>query len=228
MNIRLLLTGALLLLGSGAARAQLGLRAGGNFATLAADNSGREYRTAHSAGRAGFVLGFFYEQPLGGRWSLAPELHYSYQQQQVDVGEQGIPDGGYDGHYRLTLGYVNLPVLARATFGKWYLELGPQLDLLAQAHEKGEEILGSIAGPRRQAVDRAATDRYQRTDLALVAGGGLKLPGGWGLGLRASTGLRSITAEQPVILYRYGGSLHNQVVQLALTYQLKPRAVSGQ
>ena len=227
MNIRLLLTGALLLLGSRAARAQLGFRAGGNFATLSTFDFEEKYREAHSAGRMGFVLGVFYEQPLRGRWTLAPELHYSFQQQQLDVEDNTVNDASYEGHYRLTLGYVNLPVLARANFGKWYLELGPQLGVLAHAHEKGYDIEGGWGGSHRAEVDRAAADRYLRADLALVAGGGLKLPSGWGLGLRASTGLLSITEEYSSVT-NYSGSLRNQVVQLGLTYQVKPKVVSEQ
>lgn len=221
MSIRLLLTGALLL-GSGRAWAQLGFRAGGSFTTLSTFDFAEEYREAHSAGRLGFVLGVFYEQPLRGRWTLAPELHYSFQQQQVDVVDNSVNDASYEGHYRLTLGYVNLPVLARANFGKWYLELGPQLGFLAHAHEKGYDIEGGWGGSQREDVDRAATDRYLRADLALVAGGGLKLPSGWGLSLRASTGLRSITEENTSV-GNYSGSLRNQTLQLGLTYQLKPQ-----
>jgi len=228
MNIRLLLTGAVLLLGSGAARAQLGFRAAGSFTTLSTSNLAQEYREAHSAGRMGFVLGAFYEQPLRGRWTLAPELHYSFQQQQVDVEDNSVNDASYEGHYRLTLGYVNLPVLARANFGsKWYLELGPQLGVLAHAHEKGYDIEGGWGGSQREELDRAAANRYLRADLALVAGGGLKLPGGWGLNLRASTGLLSVTEENSSVT-NYSGSLRNQVVQLGLNYQLKPKVVSEQ
>jgi hypothetical protein len=221
MRNQLALMAGLLLLGSSAARAQLGFRAGGNFTLLSPASLVEEYGEAHTTGRAGFVLGVFYEQPLRGRWSLAPELHYSYQQQQLDT-RQWMSEGSYQVHYRLSLGYVNLPMLARATFGKWYVELGPQLGVLAYAHEKGYNTEYGWAGFQRREVDRAAARRYQRADFALVAGGGRRLPGGWGLGLRASTGLLSLTQQQ-TSMDSYRGSLRNQVVQLALTYQLKAK-----
>jgi hypothetical protein len=226
MRNRLVLTAGLLLLGSGAARAQLGFRAGGSFANLSTISFNDDYREASSVGRVGFVLGAFWEQPLRGRWTLVPELHYSYQRQQLHVLDNSVNDGSYQGRYRLTLGYVNLPVLARATFGKWYLELGPQLGVLAHAHEQGEEILGGWGGAQRVAVDRAAASRYQRADLALSVGGGLRLPSGWGVSLRTSSGFVSVTEENPSAR-NYGGSLRNYTAQLALTYQLKPRATAA-
>lgn len=223
MKSRLLLL-LLLLLGAGAAQAQPGIRAGMNFATLSTLNFDGAYREANVAGRVGWQLGVFYQRPLAGRWTLVPELQYSYQRQVVQVVDNSVSDGGYAGHYTLSLGYLNLPVWGRATFGKGYLEVGPQLGMLVNAHETGTETISSFVGSTTSAVDRPAADRYQRADIALGIGGGLALTSAVGISLRITTGLFSLTDEYAAP-YNYGGSLRNQVAQLSVNYQLKKPAV---
>lgn len=208
------------LLLAGPAHAQFGLRAGANFATLATPTSANESRRASADGRLGYHAGVFYEHAFTRRWSIVPEIHYSHQRQRLEAEDYSIADGGYYGRYRLRLGYLNVPVLGRATFGnrhKVYVEAGPQLGILQGAFEEGTEAIGTIVGSYEVEVNRPATDRYRRLDVSLCAGIGLKLPAGLGVGLRASTGLRSLT--QPYSnFHNYGGRLRSQVVQAALSY----------
>lgn len=214
----------LVLLGAGRAQAQPGIRAGVNFATLSTVNWDGAYREAKAAGKVGWQLGVFYQRPLAGRWSLVPELQFSYQRQDLQVVDNSVSDGSYAGHYALSLGYLSLPVWGRATFGKGYLEAGPQLGVLVSAHETGTETIGSFGGSTTAAVDRPAANRYQRPDIALGIGGGLRLATDWDLSLRITTGLFSLTDAYSAP-YNYGGSLRNQVAQLSLNYQLqKPAA----
>ena len=213
-----LLLGASILL-AGAAHAQLGLRAGANYATLSTKTG--DYNSTDAAGRVGYQVGIFYEKKLNARFSVVPEVQYSHQTTDLLVLNNLVPDNSYFADYRLTLHYLNVPVVARAAFGKFYVEAGPQVGLLLAAHEKGYEdrlSLYTIYDSLKQDFDRSATDRYQRVDVGACAGAGVKLPGGFALGLRYSAGFLSIARElQPDT---YGGSLRNQVVQAAVSYQL--------
>lgn len=219
MNTRLALT-ALLLLFAGAAQAQLGIRAGLGYATLSTFNLAGAYREASAVGGLGGHVGAFYERPLAGRWTLVPEVDYSYQRQDLQVEDNSLQDASYRAQYRLELSYLNVPVLVRAAFGKWYLEAGPQLGVLINVHEKGSEVIGGFMTSTASAVDRSAADRYLRVDIALGVGGGVRLPGGFALGLRGTTGLLSLTQESTGP-NNYSGSLRSQVVQLGLMYQFQ-------
>ncbi|GAA4056144.1 hypothetical protein GCM10022409_49300 [Hymenobacter glaciei] len=202
------------------AQAQPGIRGGMNFATLSTLNWDGASRDAQVAGKAGWQLGVFYQQPLAGRWSLVPELQYSYQRLDLQVEDNSVNDGSYAGHYALSLGYLHVPMWVRAAFRKGYLEVGPQLSMLVNAHETGTETMGSFFGSTTSAVDRPAGDRYARADVALGIGGGVQLTNTVDLSLRISAGLLSLTSEYAAP-YNYGGSLRNQVAQLSLSYQFK-------
>ena len=211
-----LLLGASVLL-AGAAHAQLGLRAGANYATLStkADNP----NTADADGRVGYQVGVFYEKKLNARFSVVPEVQFSHQRAYLEVDAHGIPDANYSARYQLTLNYLNVPVLLRANCGRLYLEAGPQASILQSARETGSESIGSFTGSYRRDFDqRRATDSYRRFDVGVVAGIGLKLPAGFGVGLRVSTGLLSLEREPQYDINPI--KLKNQVVQAAVSYQL--------
>ncbi|UOR04546.1 PorT family protein [Hymenobacter aerilatus] len=209
-----------------AAQAQFGVKAGAHYATLATKENGRT-RTyyegqTNAKGRIGYQVGVFYEKKLVGRLSLVPELQYSRQASDLTVSNGLIPDNAYYADYRLTLHYLNVPVVARVMLGRFYLETGPQGGLLFAAHEKGYERrvsvfnIGHHQGPSN--FDQAATDHYQRFDVGACAGAGVKLPGGFAIGLRYSAGFISISRKlEPDT---YGGSLKNQVAQASVSYQL--------
>ncbi|HEX8348516.1 MAG TPA: porin family protein, partial [Hymenobacter sp.] len=217
---RIILTLPALLLAC-AAHAQFGIRAGGNVATLSTKTNS-QYQRASASNRTGYQVGVFYEKKLTDRLSLVPEVQFSRQRVNLEVEDSGIADAGYYANYRLRLSYLNVPVLLRATFGKFYLEAGPQFGIQLAAHETGDESIGTIAGSYESSFDRAATDHYRRVDLGLSVGAGVKLPAGFGFGVRAHTGLLSLTPAFPQ-RPGYYGNLKNQVVQASMSYQLKPR-----
>jgi len=213
---RILITLASLLL-AGAAQAQFGIRVGGNVATLSTKTDSEFFR-ADAKGRTGYQMGVFYEQKFTDRLSLVPEVQFSRQAINLKAEEFGIADGGYDADYLLRLSYLNVPVLVRATFGRFYVEAGPQLGVLQSAHEKGGITYGTFTGTRQEHFDRLATDSYRRIDFDLSAGVGAKLPAGFGISIRGYTGLLSLTHVPQFT--RYSGDLKNRVVQASLTYQL--------
>lgn len=218
---RILLSLSSVLLFAGATHAQVGIRAGANLATLATRQSG-ESRNASSNGRLGYQLGVYYEKQVTSRLSILPEVQYSRQNMELAVEDYSISDGSYAANYELRLHYLHVPILGRIAFHNFYLEAGPQGSFQLAAHEKGTETIGSIAGSYDRSFDRPATDRYRRFDVGLCAGAGIKLPAGFGLGIRASAGFISLTHFWRVD-NQYKGNLRNQAVQASLSYQLQPK-----
>ncbi|OGX82032.1 hypothetical protein BEN47_05290 [Hymenobacter lapidarius] len=208
-----------LLLAAGSARAQLSVQSGANFATLSTQqNDG--YRRATADGQPGYHLGLGFERRLTKRLALYSELQFSRQQVQLAVEDNSISDGYYDSRYRLGLSYLHLPVLLRANFGPTYVEAGPQASFLLAAHERGTESLSTLGGAYQVSFDRPATDRYRRFDAGLCVGAGVRLPAGFGLGLRASAGLVSLTHfSQPIGSFR--GELKNRAVLVSLSYRFR-------
>ncbi|MCC2547371.1 PorT family protein [Hymenobacter sp. BT175] len=221
--LHLALPVAITLLLTTAAHAQFGVTAGVTTATIT-DKSGRTDRTAAATEHLGYQLGVFYEHKLNTRFSLRPGLQFSRQNTGLSVDDRSVADGSYKADYRLRRSYLDLPVLVQVNFGRFYLEAGPQGSLLLFAHEKGNESVGSIVGTYNSDFERPATDRYERFDVALCAGLGVKLPAGFGLGLRASTGLLYLRQEFGSYGGGYHGSLRNQAVQASVSYQLQPRS----
>lgn len=214
MKQTILLAAGVLLAGS--AQAQLGLKAG-LTTTLLATSSSSQDRTASADGRLGYQVGAWYAHHFTEHLALVPEVAYSRQNMRLHLDDHSIADGGYGADYQLRRSYLQVPILLRVTFGQFYLEAGPQAGVLLSAHEKGTVYGSTIVGGYQQAIDRSATDKYRRFEVGLSGGLGWQLPAGFGIGLRASTGLVAFNrADQP-----YRGDLKNQVLQASLTYQLK-------
>ena len=206
---------AMLLVGT--AHAQFSLRAGGNASTLSTPRE--EYRRGSAEGGIGYQVGLAYEKKLSDRWAVLSELSYRRQSLNLALEDNFVSDGSYRARYLLRLHYLSLPVMMRATFGRFYVEAGPYGALQLAAQEKGIEYRSTLSGGYEVAIDRPATDRYNRFDVGLGAGAGLKLPGDrLAFGLRASTGLLSLT--RPLQVYSYSGRLKNQVLEAALSYSL--------
>jgi len=223
MKRKLLLLNGLLLVG-GAAQAQLIVRAGINSAFMSTIGGGRYfYATAQT--RPGYQLGVAYEKAFSPRWSVLPEVQLLHQNTKLHVEDRGyVADGGYRSDTRQRLSFVSVPVLLRATFGKLYVEAGPQANFLLRAHEKGTEAVGSIAGESRRDIDQTVTGQYRRFDAGLCVGIGAKLPTGLGLGVRISQGLLPLTDDQQT---RYGAAStvgNKLLLQGSVSYQLKPRS----
>jgi hypothetical protein len=217
-----LLSAGLLL--SVSAHAQFGLRAGGNLSRLAI-RSTQDGVSASNGARVGYEAGVFYQLPLGGGFSLVPELDFLHQSQHLLVQNYQVIDNGFKGDYRLTRSQLSLPVLARLSRGKWYLEAGPQLTYLLDGRQTGTETYYGF-GTFSLDVDRPATDRFRRLDAGLCVGVGLQLPAGVGVSLRAYQGLRSTSIEPDTYTpysQAYSGPFYQQTLQASLTYQLSPR-----
>jgi len=127
--------------------------------------------------------------------------------------------GFTDYRYHQSLSYLNLPVLLRVAAGAFYVEAGPQLSLLVggQVEGNGSFTRGGVYGTGPLGVSRATT-LYRRLDAGPTVGVGLRLPAGFGLGLRGYWGLTKPAKENATDAY--ASFQRRQTLQASLTYQL--------
>jgi len=223
------------LLVAGSAHAQWGVRTGGNATLFTKVDNGQDVTTSR---QLGYQVGVFYHVPLTKHLSLVPELQFSRERFDTD---KTVPDpllpspptpseypsvdyvlGFTDYRYHQALSYLNLPVLLRVAVGAFYVEAGPQLSLLVggQSEGRGAVTRGGVYAFAPLFVPKATT-LYQRLDAGPVVGVGLRLPAGFGLGLRSYWGLTKPTKENAPDAY--ASFQRRQTLQASLTYQLAAR-----
>jgi hypothetical protein len=219
-----LLASSLLL--TGTARAQAGLRAGGTLAHLVTkeDVPASYYITASNSAKLGYQVGFFYQVPLSKMLSLVPEVQFSRERVQLTTRDNNFVVPEYFGNTdsRLSMSYLVVPVLLRASFGPMYVEAGPQGSLLLGGREVGTYTTTFFERPLNAvSIDRPLPGYLRRFDVGPCVGVGVKLPAGLGVSVRAYQGLVSLTSGQELSrAYPYQSSLRRQTLQAALTYQL--------
>ncbi|RZK30520.1 MAG: PorT family protein [Hymenobacter sp.] len=208
------------LLLASSAHAQLGVRVGGNT-TLFTAREPTANKNPATGRRLGYQVGLYYRVPLTKHLALVPEAQFSRETFHAEytpstpVGVIYI-EGRPRTTYNQLLSYVNLPILLRASLGALYLEAGPQLSLLV-----GGRADNGVTG-NYLTVYEAATDSYRRFDAGPCVGVGVKLPAGFGVGLRAYWGLTKLTSDENYSPENrlYTGFQHRQSLQASLTYQL--------
>ena len=165
----------------------LGIKGGVNMANLDGGSS-----TALYEQRTGFHVGAFTAFGVG-RIALQPEIQFSSQ------GALYKEVGGLSNAVE-KFNYVNIPVLLRYyLLNRLYVQAGPQFGFLREAYE--------YTGNTREDV----LHLYDRSEVSLGMGVGLKLPMGITLEGRYNMGLSDIS-DNPVV----DEALRNQVYQLSI------------
>lgn len=139
---------------AGAAQAQIGVRLGGSLAKLHT-TEGQVVRSRSST-QAGYQVGVWYQVPLTARLSLVPEVQYSHERLTLAQASFAIYDASFTADTHLSMHYLNVPVLVRATFGPVYVEAGPQAGVLLGGRQTGSEIVtaGWAAAPARMPLTK--------------------------------------------------------------------------
>jgi hypothetical protein len=204
---------------AGAAHAQFEVRLGGNAAKLHT-TEGQVVRS-NSTEQLGYQVGVTYQLPLTSFLSLVPEVQYSLERMRLYQASTLVLDASFRANTRLRLHYVNVPVLARATFGPVYVEAGPQAGLLLGGRQTGSNVVSSLGSPTptEYEIDQGVTDNNRRFDIGPCLGVGLKLPAGLGVNVRAYQGLVTLNEERSAA----DGKFKRQSLQASLTYQLPRR-----
>lgn len=171
-----------------------GVKAGMNLSKFSG-NSNEPF--AKYNGKVGFHLGGIFELSLTEKFSIQPELLYSYQGTNINSGERVI-----------SMNNLQLPII-----GKYYIvkglsaEAGPIFGYLLSA--KYEATLTSQGG--RESVD--ISDNYKAVDIAFGLGASYKLKSDLFFGIRYNFGLSNIND-----LDLKNSKVRNNVFQLSAGY----------
>lgn len=216
----LLLSASLAVAGAAQAQAQIGVRLGGSLAKLHT-TEGQVVRSRSST-QAGYQVGVWYQVPLTARLSLVPEVQYSHERLTLAQASFAIYDASFTADTHLSMHYLNVPVLVRATFGPVYVEAGPQAGVLLGGRQTGSEIVtaGWGGGTSTYAIDQAVTKDKRRFDVGPCLGLGVALPAGLGVSMRAYQGLVTLNDTQRSA---WDGKFRRQSLQASLTYQFAGR-----
>jgi len=149
---------------------KFGVRIGGNYATIAGDD------TENLDGKIGLNIGGYAEFNVADRFSLQPEVFYSQQ------GTKYSDSGGFDGKFNFD--YINVPVMAKfyATEG-FFLEAGPQIGILMSAKDKYDSPTSG---------EDDIKEFISNTDFAGNIGAGYQFESGLNVGARFSYGFSNI------------------------------------
>jgi opacity protein-like surface antigen len=179
---------------SAAAQAQgvtFGIRGGISAATLSGDDDkfGNKQSTYNYglAGLGGVTANF----AISDMFSVQPELLYNLKGTQIN-----------EGHDRLDLHYIDLPILLKVNAEGPYFEAGPQVGYLISAKLGGDT------------KTRIETKSLQGLSLGYVAGVGYQLTSGLSLGVRFNGGISSVGKDDD----RYDQQ-RNQVFSFVAGYE---------
>lgn len=201
---------------AGAAHAQFGVRLGGNTTKLHT-TEGQVVRSSSSA-QAGYQVGITYQLPVTSWLSVVPEVQYSQERVKLHQFNLLTANISFRADSRMRLNYLNVPVLARATFGPVYVEAGPQVSFLLGGRQTGLNTVFDLGSPTstEYPIDQGVTENNRRVDVGPYLGVGLKLPAGFGVSVRAYQGLVTLNEERRI----FDGEFKRQSLQASLTYQL--------
>jgi hypothetical protein len=169
MYIRVLVATACLiaLLPCGAAAQQIGggVKGGLSLGDVPKFTDELDSTVATTSQRIGYAVGGFLAIRFGSGFSIQPEMLYTQKGVKINVSE-----GAELGDVRYKADYVDVPILARYTFGKGgrvYVFGGPSLDFKVSAKVS--------AGILDKTEEEDISDDIENFEFALVFGGGIEL-----------------------------------------------------
>jgi hypothetical protein len=153
-----------------------GPKVGLNLANLSGDD------VEDSKMLIGFNIGVLGNYAVSDIFSLQAEVMYDAKGAKYE----GTDENGNKTDFPFSLGYINIPIMAKATFGddiKFFGEVGPTIGLLMSAKMDGESEYEVPTGFNPQTGQITyetikVKDSYKGTDFGLVFGAGTLIPAG--------------------------------------------------
>jgi len=148
-------------------KVRYGIKAGASWAVLAGQLPIPEVGTFGFDGDFGFAAGISFEVPVSRKFSIQPEVLIVRKHAEID-----LQDSGYMGSEKLSVNYLEIPLLA-----KWYpgsrrgtifsLQAGPALGLRMDALRSSRHPDGTIEDVEGKTLVKA-------TDWGMVMGAGVE------------------------------------------------------
>ncbi len=188
-----------------------GIRAGTNLAKW---RSSDKEVTEGQKMSAGLLISVPLELGVSNMFAVQIEPSFIQKGTKLDLNETA---GGtsYSAKGRLTVNYLELPVLAKLKFGKsetrFHALFGPSLGYAASGRSKGTSTINGKTTEYNEKVTFGKDD-YPRLDFALNAGIGVGF-GAFGFDVRYALGLKNLSEDND-------SKLHNDGLQLALSYMM--------
>jgi hypothetical protein len=163
--------------------------------------------TAHS--KTGFYTGGFVSIPVSETVSIEPGINYAQKGYELkgSLGIKGTDIIG--GRSRLTLSYVEVPLLAKANLNGLQLFAGPQFGYLAGANlHTTAGILGfALVNDRRD-----VKDQFNDVDVSLTGGIGYQFRNGFSVNAAYDHGLSKVNSGRSIEAY-------NQAMKLGVGFR---------
>jgi len=189
MSTRMLVAAACLVaflpIGAAAQQVGFGVKGGVSLGDLPALDDAFDEPGVEGSRLVGYAVGGFLAFRFDNGFSIQPEVLYTQKGFKYDFGSDLMTSV----HLRIRADYLDVPLLARYTFGKGvrgYVFGGPSLDFRVRATEK-------YGGGKAPETD--ISDEVERFEFALVVGGGIEF-GPILLEARWSEGLTDIVADE--------------------------------
>ena len=157
----------------------------------------------------GFYAGGFVNIPVSESFSIEPGITYAQKGYTVR-GQFGIEGADLvSAKSELTLGYVEVPVLAKANFSGLQLFVGPQVAYLANAglHTRAGALGFNFINDKRD-----VKDQFNDVDISLTGGVGYQFANGLRLQASYDHGLSRINSGQSMEAY-------NRAVKVGIGFQ---------
>ena len=140
---------------------------------------------------------------FGGMFGFKPELLYSSKGFQLNETFNNEYGGTSDVEIKTNLNYLSLPLLMNIDAGPIFFELGPEVAYLIATTGENKVDVKDSSGNKIDKLDSKAEyiideENYADFDFGFVAGIGVNLPAGFGLGVRYNGGFMSIYADEKV------------------------------
>jgi hypothetical protein len=149
---------------------RIGVKAGLSFSQLAGQDVG-----GGISGRTGYYLGGNISLPLGSSFNIIPEVQWSH---------QGYSYQELGGDFRTAFDYINILLPGNFEYKGFGIETGPQLGLLVRARRTA----GTFG-------NEDLRDEFKTHNLSWIIGLGYRIPSGYGVNLRYTIGLGSISSH---------------------------------
>ncbi|CAM2906394.1 porin family protein [Flavobacterium frigoris] len=186
---------------SNAQTTKFGIKGGLNVSNFSGD-------VEDNSALVGFNVGGFVEIKVSDKFAVQPELLFSTQGAKNEFTEPG----GYKVDSKLTLGYINVPVMLKYYAAeKFSLEAGPQIGFLVSAKSKADITDGGTT----VTVKEDSKDQFKSIDFGMNFGAGYDFTENLSAGLRYNLGLSNIADVEAGDDFK----LKNSVFSVSLGYK---------
>lgn len=188
-----------------------GIRAGTNLAHW---RSSDKDMTEGQKMSPGLLISIPFELGISNMFAVQIEPSFIQKGTKLEISET---NGGitYTAKGRMTVNYLELPVLAKLKFGSsrtsFHAVLGPSLGYAASGRTKSTNTVNGKTTETNEKL-KFGKDEYPRMDFAIVAGAGVGF-GAFGFDVRYALGLKNLSEDNDF-------EIHNDGLQLALSYML--------